>query len=272
MSFRERDTLIDRTKVETHIGLDGVVESENIGEHICATVKRAIETAPQLKVDPNNPRSSGEMRQALFEESDGRGLIKFRAPSDLYLMPLIEKEIYKQMMDRLIIEGKGVNARALMCVDPELGKFVEEKFPESNLYGETMLEHEARHVIGFGDYERMGEVSLRMVKHIYPTGKEVLTIEDVSVAGVMGRKGDKLFSQLAGIFAPKHPSIDDIEVARQLINELAPEELDEVEKQQLSAIEEYMETIIDDGERDDVIFEEWMQYSNLERYFHNGDC
>ncbi len=128
------------------------VEPEKIPALIEAYVKRAIDTAP--KVDEHKP-----LEHDIYHWlGSGDGVMLFKIPDDLHLLPLIERELFKQLSELGGNEANlSVDPKLLATLDPEMPDILKKYYPEEDNRVETPFDHELRHFFEL-DEERQGKV------------------------------------------------------------------------------------------------------------------
>lgn len=128
------------------------VEPEKIPALIEEYVKRAIDTAP--KVDEHKPME----HDINYWVGSGDGVMLFKIPDDLHLLPLIERELFKQLSELREKEANlYVDPKLLAPLDPEMPDILKKYYPDEDNRVETPFDHELRHFFEL-DEERQGKV------------------------------------------------------------------------------------------------------------------
>ena len=88
----------------------------------------------------------------------GAGIMMFKIPDDLHLMPLVEREMFKQL--KAIDEQNGrlhVDPELLAPLDPEMSQILKLYYPEEEILIETPFQHEMKHYFE-GEENRKNDV------------------------------------------------------------------------------------------------------------------
>lgn len=133
-------------------------DPEKIPQIITDYVKKAIDSAPLI----NTKRHEEEKIEGI---GDTTGVIFFKIPDDLHLIPLVDRELYKQLNEIDSNNGKlTVNPLLLALLDPSLPEILHLYYPEKNIVTETPLEHELKHYLELDKGNKGEFIAIRLGK------------------------------------------------------------------------------------------------------------
>lgn len=193
------------------------LDPSNIPQVIEKYVRNVFKSA----LDSSSPKSKDRFEDSL---DIGAGIMLFKIPDDLHLMPLVEKEMYRQL--RAIDAENGrlhIDPELLAPLDPEMPQILEIYYPDEEIPIETPFQHEMRHFVESEENKKKDVIYFRFEKQKV-IGKRLfgsdylLTMVD---AGIHNLDSPKTYmGAIHEYIGPQYPSESDITKAQNNLNQI----------------------------------------------------
>lgn len=233
------------------------VEPSKIPELIAQAVKRAIDTAAIVSDDDE---LLGNHNRDNFLDTQSGGLLIFKLPEDAHLMPLVEREMFRQFT-AINEQGGSLSVPSLLLapLDPEIAQIMEMYHP-GEYSPESTLEYELRHANALEPSHKPVQIGYKLGRKSIGDGKYELMF----CGAIMEYETDENNApDVNSILGPKYLSSGDISDATNdmiQIYKSSTKETKDHNGNQLDKLLDYLDTISMSADIDDLVTSAWEDY------------